>query len=95
MTNDDLTNDDLTAKEKARLRAEWEATLTPQDRIEITAYMSKIGAMGGLRRGRRKARGDAEYYRKLGSANNVTMEAARAGRSRKKAERDNAKKDEE
>ena len=86
-----MTGDDLTAKEKARLRAEWEATLTPQDRIEITAYMSKLGAMGGLRRGRRKVRGDSEYYRKLGAANNTHMEAARAGRARKKIERDKAK----
>ena len=88
-----MTDDDLTAKEKARLRAEWEATLTPQDRIEITAYMSKLGAMGGLRRGRRKVRGDAEYYRKLGAANNTNMEAARAGRAKKKAERDKAKQE--
>jgi len=90
-----MNDDDLTAKEKARLRAEWEATLTPQDRIEITAYMSKLGAMGGLRRGRRKCRGDSEYYRQLGAANNTNMEAARAGRARKKAERDKAKKQEE
>lgn len=86
-------DDDITAKEKARLRAEWEATLTPQDRIEITAYMSKLGAIGGLRRGRRKVRGDSEYYRNLG-AKNQNMEAARAGRARKKAERDKAKQEE-
>ena len=90
-----MTGDDLTAKEKARLRAEWEATLTPQDRIEIKNYMSKLGALGGLRRGRRKVRGDSEYYRQLGAANNTNMEAARAGRAKKKAERDKAKKQEE
>jgi hypothetical protein len=56
--------------------------------------MSKLGAMGGLRRGRRKVRGDSEYYRQLGAANNTNMEAARAGRARKKAERDKAKKEE-
>jgi hypothetical protein len=88
-----MNDDDLTAKEKARLRAEWEATLTPQDRAEIKIYMSKLGAMGGLRRGRRKCRGDSEYYRQLGAANNTNMEAARAGRARKKAERDKAKQE--
>lgn len=82
---------ELSDKEKARLRAEWEATLTPQNRAEIKIYMSQLGAMGGLRRGRRKVRGDSEYYRQLGAANNKTMEAARAGRARKKAERDKAK----
>jgi hypothetical protein len=87
-----MTDDDLTAKEKARLRAEWEATLTPHDRIEIKNYMAKLGAMGGLRKGRRKVRGDSEYYRQLG-ANNQNMEAARAGRARKKAERDKAKQE--
>ena len=89
-----MTDDDLTAKEKARLRAEWEATLTPQDRIEIKNYMSKLGALGGLRRGRRKVRGDSEYYRQLGAANNTNMEAARAGRAKKKAERNKAKQEE-
>ena len=82
---------DLSDKEKARLRAEWEATLTPQDRAEIKIYMSQLGAMGGLRRGRRKVRGDSEYYRNLGAANNRTMEAARAARAKKKIERDKAK----
>ena len=87
-------DDDITAKEKARLRAEWEATLTPHDRIEIKNYMAALGAIGGLRKGRRKVRGDSEYYKKLG-AKNQNMEAARAGRARKKAERDKAKQQEE
>ena len=82
---------DLSDKEKARLRAEWEATLTPQDRAEIKIYMSQLGALGGLRRGRRKVRGDSEYDRNLGAANNKTMEAARAARAKKKIERDKAK----
>jgi hypothetical protein len=85
-------DDDITAKEKARLRAEWEATLTPHDRIEIKNYMAALGAIGGLRKGRRKVRGDSEYYKKLG-AKNQNMEAARAGRARKKAERDKAKQE--
>lgn len=79
--------------EKARLRAEWEASLTPQDRIEIKEYMSLLGKIGGLRKGRKKVRGDSEYYRNLGK-NNSNMETARAGRARKKAERDKAKQEE-
>jgi hypothetical protein len=40
-----------------------------------------------------RCRGDSEYYRQLGAANNTNMEAARAGRARKKAERDKAKQE--
>lgn len=79
--------------EKARLRAEWEASLTPQDRVEIKNYMSNLGKIGGLRKGRKKVRGDSDYYRNLGK-NNCSMQLARAGRARKKAERDKAKQEE-